>query len=224
VITVEILKTAVNAEKEAEHMKKALLYGLTLALAFTLIACGLKKPNQQTTEPDPAAASSQSEVSTPEPEPEPPATPAPEPVADKTLAASAETEDTQDQAAPAAQEPAEPEPAPEPVKTEQPKQAKTSSATTEPPKQTETPPATTEPPATEQPQQDPQQQSDGAALGADADLEALLEQQRQRLEELEKNKVNVQPGEGWADDQDDSSKMTPEQIQEAYEMMSESFK
>jgi len=104
-------------------MKKALLYGLTLALALTLIACGHNKPNQETTEPDPAATSSQADVSTPEPKPEPPATPASEPVADKTPAVSAETEDTQDQAEPAAQEPAEPEPvkpepAPEPAKKE----------------------------------------------------------------------------------------------------------
>jgi len=61
-------------------------------------------------------------------------------------------------------------------------------------------------------------------LGADSDLEALLEQQRQRLEELEKNKAAVQPGEGWADDKDDRLIATPEQMQEAYEKMSESFK
>lgn len=79
-------------------MKKALLYGLTLALALTLIVCGHNKPDQQTTDPNPAATSNQAVVSTPEPEPEP-----------------AAQEPTKPEPT---QEPAKTEPTPEPVKTE----------------------------------------------------------------------------------------------------------
>ena len=76
-------------------MKKALIYALALALAFSLTACGQPKTEQPT---DPAPS-----TSTPEPiaAPEPIATPepikdtAPEPEPEQTPAAPVETEDTQ---------------------------------------------------------------------------------------------------------------------------------
>lgn len=70
-------------------MKKALIYALALALAFSLTACGQPKTEQPT---DPAPS-----TSTPEPiaAPEPIKDTAPEPEPEQTPAAPVETEDTQ---------------------------------------------------------------------------------------------------------------------------------
>lgn len=70
-------------------MKKALIYALALALAFSLIACGQSKTEQPT---DPAPSTSAPEpIATPEPIKD--TTPEPEP--EQTPAAPVETEDTQ---------------------------------------------------------------------------------------------------------------------------------
>ena len=88
-------------------MKKALIYGLSLAMLLSLTACHKPQDNQQdTSQPDPAASTSAQADPVMEPDPEPPATPAPEtpkptttqePVADTTPEDPAETEDPQPQ-------------------------------------------------------------------------------------------------------------------------------
>ena len=70
-------------------MKKALIYALALALAFSLTACGQPKTEQPT---DPAPSTSAPEpIATPEPIKDT----APEPEPEQTPAAPVETEDTQ---------------------------------------------------------------------------------------------------------------------------------
>ena len=70
-------------------MKKALIYALALALAFSLTACGQPKAEQPT---DPAPSTSAPEpIATPEPIKDT----APEPEPEQTPAAPVETEDTQ---------------------------------------------------------------------------------------------------------------------------------
>lgn len=90
--------------------KKALLYGLCVALLLSLTACGKAQAEQPPAEPDPPEV----ETTAPEPlaeaQPEPQKTAAPEPVSDTITAAPGENDDPQEQAETAMPETAEPEP------------------------------------------------------------------------------------------------------------------
>lgn len=116
-------------------MRKALLYGLSLAMLLSLAACGKPQAEQQdTSQPDPAAISTQADGSTPEPvkdtpDTEPPVTPAPEPVMDPAPAPEIPEASTPEPPAdPAPVVEPKPEPKPEqppvtPVKKDTPKPA-----------------------------------------------------------------------------------------------------
>lgn len=97
-------------------MKRALLYGLSLALLLSLAACRKSQAGQQEPlrEPNPAASSVPADSSTPEPDKdssqEPLATTAPKPEPERTPAEPAEKEDTRPVEDTKPQEPAREEP------------------------------------------------------------------------------------------------------------------
>lgn len=139
-------------------MKKALLYGLSLAMLLSLAACHKPQADQQEpSQPDPATTSVPADVSNPEPikdtpDTEPPAQPVPEPVKDTTP----EPEPPEDTAPEAVSEP-EPEQIPvtpaenktatPPKKTPPKAQPEPKPVEAEAPQQTvpETPPVSNEP-------------------------------------------------------------------------------
>lgn len=85
-------------------MKKALVFGLSLAMLLSLAACHKPQTDQQEpSQPDPATTSAPADVSTPAPiedtpKTEPPATPTPEPLSEKITIVSSENEDIQEPA------------------------------------------------------------------------------------------------------------------------------
>ena len=144
-------------------MRKAFLYGLSLAMLLSLAACHKPQAGQQdTSQPDPATTSTSADVSSPEPvkdtpDTEPPVTPAPEPVKDTAPEPEApEVSIPEPPADPAPVVEPKPEPKPEqppvtPVKKDTPKPAEETTAPEPPAEQTPPAPAETEEQQTSKP-------------------------------------------------------------------------
>lgn len=90
--------------------KKALLYGLCVALLLSLTACGKAQAEQPPAEPEPPEVETTAPEPLTEPQPEPQKTAALEPVSDTITAAPGVNDDPQEQAETAMPETAEPEP------------------------------------------------------------------------------------------------------------------
>lgn len=89
--------------------KKALLYGLCVALLLSLTACGKAQEEQPPAEPEPPEVETTAPEPLAEPQPEPQKTAALEPVSDTITAAPGVNDDPQEQAETAMPEKAEPE-------------------------------------------------------------------------------------------------------------------
>lgn len=182
-------------------MRKAFLYGLSLAMLLSLAACHKPQAGQQdTSQPDPATTSTSADVSSPEPvkdtpDTEPPVTPAPEPVKDTAPEPEApEVSIPEPPADPAPVVEPKPEPTPEP----KPEQPPVASVKKDTPKPTEEPP-TPDPVEPEEPEESEEQPSDTSQAPQTQDQPKLSAKERVENSEAFKNLQEKFPG-TWVDD------------------------
>lgn len=182
-------------------MRKAFLYGLSLAMLLSLAACHKPQAEQQdTNQPDPATTSTSADVSSPEPvkgtpDTEPPVTPAPEPVKD--TAPEPETPEVSIPEPPADPAPVV-EPKPEPTPEPKPEQPPVASVKKDTPKPTEEPP-TPDPVEPEEPEESEEQPSDTSQAPQTQDQPKLSAKERVENSDWFKKLVEDVPG-TWVDD------------------------
>lgn len=176
-------------------MRKAFLYGLSLAMLLSLAACHKPQAGQQdTSQPDPATTSTSADVSSPEPvkgtpNTEPPVTSAPEPVKD-----TAPEPETPEVSIP--EPPADPAPVVEPTPEPKPEQPPVASVKKDTPKPTEETPT----PDPVEPEESEEQPSDTPQTPQDTqDQPKLSAKERVENSEAFKNLQEKFPG-TWVDD------------------------